>query len=53
MSVEHQVQQTQLCGGLTLLCCVQVQGGLAKAASQLLEDLHRNVRLLSTPERCV
>ncbi|KAK9819719.1 hypothetical protein WJX72_001643 [[Myrmecia] bisecta] len=33
------------------LCSVSIQSALYKAAGQLLDDLHRNVRLLGTPER--
>ena len=33
------------------LCSVSIQTSLYKAAGQLLDDLHRNVRLLGTPER--
>ena len=35
------------------LCSASIQTALYKAAGQLLDDLHRNVRLLGTPERCV
>ena len=35
------------------LCSASIQSALYKAAGQLLDDLHRNVRLLGTPERCV
>ena len=33
------------------LCSASIQSALYKAAGQLLDDLHRNVRLLGTPER--
>ncbi|KAL3132600.1 hypothetical protein ABBQ32_009129 [Trebouxia sp. C0010 RCD-2024] len=33
------------------LCSASIQTALYKAAGQLLDDLHRNVRLLGTPER--
>ena len=35
------------------LCSVSIVSALYKATGQLLDDLNRNVRLLSTPERCV
>lgn len=35
------------------LCSASIQTALYKAAGQLLDDLHRNVRLLGTPERSV
>jgi len=34
------------------LCANAVTAALCKAANGLLDDLHRNVRLLGTPERC-
>ena len=34
------------------LCAGAVAAALCKATSGLLDDLHRNVRLLGTPERC-
>jgi len=34
------------------LCANAVTAALYKAANGLLDDLHRNVRLLGTPERC-
>ncbi len=41
-------------GGIAVatLCAGAVAGALYKATNGLLDDLHRNVRLLGTPERC-
>lgn len=63
----HQQQATFACGEKAAMCLLQsavlnlcqtdmgggaqVHAALTKATGQLLDDLHRNVRLLGTPER--